>query len=386
MNATHLLTVSFLRVYFQGDTTHWGIQCVIFDAEVDRRVSVSFSQTYPLPRAICVSSHRRCYASDGTRSIVSRTITVNDRRIPLKKWPSVDRIPGDGRWPFCFDGGGDRYGGANVTATCGSHGKCLDACFLDDDTTPPTVVWCGNSTNQFPVRWDHGSRGVGWKPWKNGHPRNEDVDAIELDSPLVINHASGVSAIARHGSQWVVRRDDGVCLAPMQWSDGACHVLVHGVCYLYDREASVHCVNLMPFPPGSMVALTWQPRLTRSSVQPFEPKTVHLFCLDLSNHDPQRFLICMEKFYLLAREEMSRLSPFRLVGRPSTVLIRVAPVSTHHRKRQLGIVQWGSIVVSVSLGIAIWGVITVTASNVSSSLKVFETYITQLTDALELSY
>lgn len=386
MNATRLLTVSFLRVYFQGATTHWGIQCVDFDAVVDRLVPLSFNQTYPLPRAICVSSHRRCYASDAARSIVSKTITVSGHRIPLKRWPSVDRISGDGRWPFCYEGGGDRYGGANVTATCGSHGKCLDACFLDNDVTPPTVVWCGNSTKQFPVKWDHGSDEVGWKPWKNGQPRNEDADVIELDTPLVINRASGVGAIARHGSHWVLHRNDGACLAPMQWSDGACHVLVHGVCYLYDREASVHCVNLMPFPPGAVVALTWQPRLTRSSVQPFEPKTMHLFCLDLSNHDPERFLTCLERLYLLAREEMSRLSPFRLVGRPSTVLIRVAPSSAHDSKRQLSIAQLGSIVVSVSLGIAVWGVITITASNVSSSLNLLETCIARLKDALEVSY
>lgn len=94
MIATTLLTVSFLRVYFQGPTTHWGIQCVDFDQRVDRRQSVSFDQTYPVPKLVCASSKRRCYASDAAHAIVARTTIVDGRRIPLRYWPSVDSIPG----------------------------------------------------------------------------------------------------------------------------------------------------------------------------------------------------------------------------------------------------------------------------------------------------
>lgn len=386
MNVTGLLTVSFLRVYFQGPTTHWGIQCIDFDQAVDRRETVSFDQTYPLPRLVCVSSHRRCYASDGTRAIVANTVTVNDLRIPLRYWPSVDNIPGNGRWPFCFGGGGARYGGANVTATCGRHSGCLDVCFADDDVAPPTVVWCHNSTVQARVQWDDGTRDPGWRPWKEGHPRDDSTDVIELDSPLVINRASGTSVIARHASQWIVRRNDGVCLAPVKWSDGTCHVLVHGICYQYDREASVRCVDLMPYPPGAVVALIWRPRLVRSSIQPLELETTDLFCLELSDHDSTRFLACLEKFFPFARRGMSSLSPFILDGRPSTVFIRVAPAQRQDRKQELDVTGWTSIAISVALGVVAWEVVAVAALCISSQVRFVERCIASVVDDLELTY
>ena len=379
MNATQLLTVSLLRMYFQGPATHWGIQCIDFDEAVDRHQSVSFNQTYPLPRLVCISSYRRCYARDGAHAIVAQAISVGGGRlIPLQKWPVVDMIPGDGRWPFCFGGGGGIHGGANVTATCGSNGDCLDTCFSDDDITPPRVVWCDNSTVKVPVMWDDSAQKVGWRPWGEGPFRDDSTDVIEIDSPLLINRASGTSVIARHGSSWIVRRNDGICVAPMQWSDGMCHVLVNDVCYHYDHQASVKCLDLMPFPPGAVVALSWRPLLVRSSVQPFEPGTTDLFCLESSDHDPARFIACLKKLYSLSRRGMSSLSPLAVQGRSSTVLIRVAPAKPQGRKINFSASRWGSIVISIALGVTVWGVIAIAASRTSSQVYLVETCITQL--------
>ena len=386
MNVTELFTVSFLRVYFQGPITHWGIQCIDFDRPVDVHAPVSFNQTYPLPRLVCISSHRRCYASDEAHAIVAETVTVAARRIPLRTWPSVDTIPGDGQWPFCFAGGGAKYGGANVTATCGIHGDCLDTCFAEEDTTPPAFVWCKNATVQVPVKWDDGTRNVGWTPWADGHPRDDHADVIEVDSPMVINRASGASVIARHGSHLIVQRDDGVCLAPPRWLDGTCHVIVHGICYAYDRKASVHCIDLIPFPPGAVVALTWRPHLLKSLVQPLEPATTDLFCLESSDHDPEKFVSCLQRFSRLARTGISSLSPFAVMGRPSTVLIRVAPAKRYNGERELEVAQWLSIIVSIALGVVIWTVMTIAALCASSQLHLLEHRILRVSRELQLSY
>lgn len=386
MIATTLLTVSFLRVYFQGPTTHWGIQCVDFDQTVDRRQSVSFDQTYPLPKLVCASSNRRCYASDAAHAIVAETIIVDGRRIPLRYWPSVDSIPGDGRWPFCFGKRGARYGGVNVTATCGRHSECLDVCFADDDISPPMVVWCHNSTVKTPVQWERGTRDAGCKPWANGPPRNESMDVIELDSPLLINRDSGTNVIARHASQWIVRRNEGICLAPVKWSDGSCHVLVHGICYQYDGEASVRCVDLVPFPPGSVVALTWRPRLVRTSLQPLEVDTTDIYCLELSNHDPARFLACLEKLGPLARRGMVSLSPFVFYGRPSTVFIRVAPTRRHGNEQRWDFTGWTGVAITFALGLIAWKVITIAALHNSSQVCFVERCITEVVRELGLNY
>ena len=386
MNATRLLSLAFLRVYFQGPTTHWGIQCIDFDRPLDVRVPVSFNQTYPVPSLVCRSSKRRCYASDEAHAIVAETITVNTtQRVPLRRWPSVDRIPGDGRWPYCFGGGGAKYGGANVTATCGHDGNCLDVCFTDQDVTSPGMVWCQNATSRVPVRWDDGTLDEGWTPWMNGSPR-DSIDVIELDSPVVINRATGVGAIARHGSQWVVRRHDGVCLVPMQWTeDVECHVSIHGICYVYDREASVRCIDLLSYPPGAMVALIWRPRLVRSTIQPLEPATTDLFCLRSSRHDPARFLKCLDKLRPLARRGISSLSPFTLAGRSSTVLIRVAPAE-RLRHQNCDLAQWASIVLSMSVGIIVWALVAIAATRTASRLHWFERWMASVAQKLEVAY
>ena len=383
---TLLLTVSFLRVYFQGPTTHWGIQCVDFDQTVDRGQSVSYDQTYPVPKLVCVSSKRRCYASDAANAIVARTTIIDGRRIPLRYWPSVDSIPGNGRWPFCFGEDGATDGGVNVTATCGRHSGCLDVCFADDDISPPTVVWCRNSTVETPVQWERGTPDTGWQPWENGPPRNDSNDVIELDSPLVINRTSGTNAIARHGSQWIVRRNEGICLAPVKLSGGSCHVLVHGIFYRYDGEVSVRCVDLIPFPPGSVVALTWRPRLVRASVQPLEVDTTDIYCLELSNHDPARFLACVEQLRPLARRGSTSLSPFVFYGRPSTVFIRVAPSRRHGNEERWDFTGWTSAAITVALGLVAWEVITIAALRISSQVRFVERCITDAVRELGLDY
>ena len=384
MNGTGLLTLAFLRVYFQGPTTHWGIQCVDFDQLVDLHVHVSFGQTYPVPRLICRSTHRRCYASDEAHAIVSKEVTVASLRVPLRRWPTVDRIPGNGRWPFCFSGGGAAYGGANVTATCGVDSDCLDVCFEDEDSTAEEVVWCKNATVQKEVIWDEKAREKGWLPWKNGQPRDDGADVVELDSPRVINRATGTSAISRHGSQWIVRRNDGVCLAPARLTDSSCHVMVHGICYAYDRSASIQCIDLEPFPPGAVVALSWQPRLLRTSIQPLEPATTDLFCLEKSVHDPLRFLSCIDRLYPLGRKGLSSLSPFVLVGRPSTVLIRVASVGKYDGGRRLNVAQWGSIVISITLGAIIWTILAAAGSRSTSQLHFLEQRVARATHELDI--
>lgn len=47
----------------------------------------------------------------------------------LRKWLFVDRIFGNGRWLFCFGGGGVMYGGVNVMVICGLDIDCFDVCF-----------------------------------------------------------------------------------------------------------------------------------------------------------------------------------------------------------------------------------------------------------------
>lgn len=372
MNATGLLTFAFLRVYFQGPTTHWGIQCVDFDRQVDLHVHVSFIQKYPVPKLVCRSTQRQCYASDGSHAIVSKDIIVDSVHVPLRKWPSVDRIPGNGRWPFCFGGGGAMYGGANITATCGLDADCLDVCFQDELGTTTDTVWCKNATTRKTVIWDDHTQEEKWRPWMYGQPRNDVEDLIELDSPVVLNRATGTSVFARHGSQWIVRRNDAVCLTPARLTEFSCHVMVHGICYDFDSTASVDCVDLTPFPPGSIVALTWQPRLKRTPIQPLDSTTVDLYCLEKSAHDPLRFLACLGRFCPLSRKGLSSLSPFVLVGRSSTIFIRVAPVERTDGGRRLAVAQWASIVVSLGLGFVIWVVVAAAGSRVTSHLHLLE--------------
>lgn len=385
-NITGLLALAFLRVYFQGPTTHWGIQCVDFDRQVDLHVRVSFNQTYPVPKLVCRSTQRQCYASDGSHAIVSEDITVDSVHVPLRRWPSVDRIPGNGRWPFCFGGGGAMHGGANVTATCGAGADCLDACFEDEVGITENVVWCKNATTRKSVIWDDHVQEDKWQPWMYGQPRNHREDVIELDSPVVLNRATGTSVFARHGSQWVVRRNEGVCLAPVRLTESSCHVIIHGICYAYDRTRSVHCVDLDPFPPGAVVALNWEPHLQRTSVQPLDPLTTDLYCLDKSGHDPLRFMACLHRLYRLARKGLPSLSPFVVVGRPSTVFIRVAPVERGDSGRRLTITQWESIVISLGLGFAIWLVLATAGSRLNSHVYTLEQTVGQFAQELEVNY
>lgn len=187
------------------------------------------------------------------------------------------------------------HGGANVTATCGADADCLDVCFEDEVGITENVVWCKNATRRKSVIWDDHVQEDKWQPWMYGQPRNHTQDVIELDSPVVLNRATGTSVFARHGSQWVVRRNEGVCLAPVWLTESSCHVIIHGICYAYDRTRSVHCVDLDPFPPGTVVALNWEPQLQRTSVQPLDPLTTDLYCLDKSGHDPLRFMACLRR-------------------------------------------------------------------------------------------
>lgn len=386
MNGTGFLTVAFLRIYFQGPTSHWGIQCVDFDRVVGIHVDVSFNQSYPLPKLVCHSAKRRCYAIDGAHAIVSDEIVVSSVRVPLRRWPSVDRIPGDGQWPFCFSGGGAKYGGANTTATCGPDSDCLDVCFSDEDNTSRDVVWCRNGTVQTSVTWDDRTREEGWQPWRNGQPREESIDVVEIDSPVVVNRATGVHVVARHGTQWTVPRNDGVCLTPVQWTDSSCHVMVHGICYAYDHETSVRCVDLLPFPPAATVALTWQPRLVKTIIQPLEPATTDLFCLESSAHDPLRFLTCIKKLYPLARQGLSSLSPFVMVGRRSTVFVRVAPSVRTGGGHGFVVAQWGSIILSIGLGFAVWAIVAVTGTRITSHKHLLEHLVARVARELDVNY
>ena len=384
MNVTSTFSVAFLRVFFHGVAAYWGIQCVDLKQSIDLFDRVVFNQTYPIPDLICKSSRRRCYASNATHAVVSQTVALNGQEIPLKRWYPVDRVPGDGRWPYCLGGGGIKYSGANLTATCGPFGRCLDVCFSDDDSTPSTTVWCYNSSVKVSVKWDEVTNDLRWKPWTQGHPRDDVSRVIELDQPLVVNRATGIATIGRQGSQWVVSRGDEICVIPLQWTNGSCHVLLHGVCYRFDLEASVRCTNLTPFPPGAVVALIWTPRLVRSSIQPFEPETTYLFCLETTYHDPQRFLVCLERFYPMARKGMSLLSPFSFDGRTTTVLVRVAPIKRYGPKQKLGVTQWGSFTISFALGIVIFVLVTTTASGVSSLFNIVETHIDSIVRELKL--
>lgn len=382
MNATGLLTLATLRTFFQRPSSHWGIQCVDFDRPVDLHIPVSFNQTYAVPRLVCLSTKRRCYASDGAHAIVSQEAIVASLRVPLRRWPSVDRIPGNGRWPFCFSGGGALYGGANVTASCGADSDCVDVCFRDEDRVTEEAVWCDNATVRKAVVWDDETRDEGWRPWKNGHPRNKSVDVVELDSPVILNRATGTSVIARHGSRWILRRNEEVCLIPVQFTDSSCHVIVHGICYAYDRKVSIRCVDLKPFPPGAVVALIWQPRLTRTAMQPLDPDSTDLFCLEMSGHDPLRFLKCIDRLYPLARKGASSLSPFVLVGRSSTVFIRVAPANQADDGQRLNAVQVGSILISIGLASAIWVTVAVARSRSRSHSHYLEQWVTWVTQEL----
>lgn len=262
-----------------------------------------------------------------------------------------------------------------MTATCGHDGDCLDVCFTDQDVTSPGMLWCQIATSQVPVRWDAGTLDEGWTTWMDGSPR-DSIDVIELDSPVVINRATGVGAIARHGSQWVVPRQDGVCLVPMQWTNYVeCHVSIHGICYVYDREASVRCIDLLPYPPGAMVALIWRPRLV----------TTDLFCLRSSRHDPARFLKCLDKLCPLARRGISLRSPFTVAGRSSTVLIRVAPAE-RLRHQNFDLAQWASIVLSMSVGIIVWALVAIAATRTASRLHWFERWMASVAQKLEVAY
>ena len=97
-------------------------------------------------------------------------------------------------------------------------------------------------------------------------------------------------------------------------------------------------------------------------MQPFEPETTYLFCVETTYHDPQRFLVCLERFYPMARRGMSLLSPFSFDGRTTTVLVRVAPIKRYGPKQKLGVAQRGSFIISFALGIVIFVWITMTAS------------------------
>ena len=264
------------------------------------------------------------------------------------------------------------YGGANVTATCGLDTDCLDVCFQDEVGITDDLVWCKNATIQKTVIWDDQIQEEKWQPWMYGQPRSDIEDVIELDSPVVLNRATGTSVFARHGSQWIARRNDEICLTPAQLTESSCHVMVHGICYAYDSTASVDCVDLAPFPPDAIVALTWQPRLQRTPIQPLDSTTTDLYCLEKSAHDPLRFLACLGRFYPLSRQGLSSLSPFVLVGRPSTIFIRVAPMERTDGGRRLAVAQWGSIVVSLGLGFVIWVVVAAAGSRVTSHLHLLE--------------
>ena len=342
-----------------------------FERSIDLWETISFHQTYPLPDLVCTSSSRRCYRSNATHAIVSPTVEVRGDKFSLRTWYPVDRVPGDGRWPFCL-------GRANVSATCGVLQRCVDMCFSDDDANLSNLVYCHNSSLPMRVKLRADASNV---------DRAESPSrVIEIDSPLVINRATGTAAIGRQGSQWVARRGDQICIAPLQWTGGTCHVLLHGICYEYDPKASIRCIDLMPFPPGAVVALTWSPRLVRSSVQPLEPETTYLFCIESSYYDPERFLSCLKHFYPLARKGMSILSPFNLEGRSTTVLIRVAPIEQSGQRQKLGVAQWGSFVTSFSLGIATWVVITIAAVRLSSLLNIVDECVNYLAKELDVIY
>lgn len=313
-------------------------------------VNVTINQSAPFPALVCVGRFQRCFESNATHAVMAKTATISTPNgtwtARLKRWTTTATMfAADGRWPYCKGGGGLLESGLNVSATCGgAHGgdegddrSCLDLCLaLDGSATEQ--VFCRSSWAEHrdlgrhlarPTKWISATEHADWKPWRARRITPIDSDVVTYDTPVVAasynllssagGNGEGDGAFAYFSGRPLALEADIVgklCVRPVFSQNPHCHVVLHGVCYLFDKS-SWKCVNFSSktgggYPSGGEVFISWAPKLVRSSYQPGRSSTekrAASFCLLSSRGRIDTLLACLE-----AADAADRLPPLLLSG------------------------------------------------------------------------
>ena len=229
------------------------------------------------------------------------------------------------------------------------------------DIRPRAAIW----SRREATRDEEYEIGAGWVPWSVERRAPSDTDAVAYDTPVAyVEHDPGgaLTYVGKRGRldaplAFEAEPDRRLCLRPLFPRNELCHVAVHGVCYLFDLDESVRCVDLSGLPTASEVTLHWAPRLKRSPFQPGRSRNaLRAFCLSACRGRVESFLACMEEadgvrpnsragslgvvassaFSLDGRDaEFHR----RLTGRTSTIRLLLVPPATRPVGRRLRILD-----------------------------------------------